>query len=296
MSERERVIELLLEIETETAAFYEALARDAGGLPDLCALWSSLAEEERQHVGWVRRLRESVVAERALASLPALPVVSLEAAVEEVKRQRRWGERGGGSSADALAAAIAIETAEASRALADLVVAAVRHDPGLGALLPAPAAHLGRLAAAARRLRLFDLADAAQRLAAGTGSGADGGRTVLIVDDDPDMTETCARILRSNGHECLTAAGGREALDLLRSRRLDLILADLRMPEMDGLTLLAHARRLAPQVPVVIITAYGSQETARRAREAGAAAYLAKPFGIGELQEVVARALPGPRG
>jgi CheY-like chemotaxis protein len=124
----------------------------------------------------------------------------------------------------------------------------------------------------------------------------DGGRTVLIVDDDPDMTETCARILRSNGHECLTAAGGREALDLLRSRRLDLILADLRMPEMDGLTLLAHARRLAPQVPVVIITAYGSQETARRAREAGAAAYLAKPFGIGELQGVVARTLPGPRG
>jgi CheY-like chemotaxis protein len=295
MSERERVIELLLEIETETAAFYEALARDASGAPELCALWSSLAEEERQHAGWVRRLGQSLGAERALASLSTLPVRTLEAAVEEVKRQRQRGERGGGASADALAAAIAIETAEASRALADLVEA-VRHDPGLGPLIPAPTAHLGRLAAAARRLRLFDLADAAQRLAAVTGSGADGSRTVLIVDDDPDMMETCARILRSNGHECLTAAGGREALDLLRSRRLDLILADLRMPEMDGLTLLAHARRLAPQVPVVIITAYGSQDTARRAREAGAAAYLAKPFGISELQEVVARALRGPRG
>jgi DNA-binding NtrC family response regulator len=65
------------------------------------------------------------------------------------------------------------------------------------------------------------------------------------------------------------------------------------MPEMDGLTLLANARRDAPKVPVVILTAYGSMETARQAREAGAAAYLAKPLGVGEVQDVVARVLSG---
>jgi CheY-like chemotaxis protein len=93
---------------------------------------------------------------------------------------------------------------------------------------------------------------------------------------------------------CLTATGGPEALDLLRRQRPDLILADLRMPEMDGLTLLSHARRVAPEVPFVLVTAYGSVETARRARETGAAAYLAKPFGVGDLRDVVARALwPG---
>ena len=66
------------------------------------------------------------------------------------------------------------------------------------------------------------------------------------------------------------------------------------MPEANGLTLLANARRLAPDVPVVIVTAYGSADSARQAREAGAAAYLAKPFSVSQLREVVARVLTGP--
>jgi two-component system response regulator HydG len=66
------------------------------------------------------------------------------------------------------------------------------------------------------------------------------------------------------------------------------------MPEMDGLALLANARRLAPGVPMIIVTVYASTDSARRAREAGAAAYLAKPFGVSELRNVVARALARP--
>jgi CheY-like chemotaxis protein len=116
-------------------------------------------------------------------------------------------------------------------------------------------------------------------------------RTVLVVDDDPDMVETCVRILEATGHRCLTATSGRQALDLLEGGRLDLILADLRMPEMDGLSLLASVRRLAPVVPVVIFTAYGSTKTGLEILEAGAAGYLAKPFGISELREAVGRAL-----
>ena len=292
MTDPERLIELLLEIETETAASYEGLARRAGEPPELRALWLSLAEEERQHASWVRGLQGSRLAEGVLASLPAPPAAPLEAAVEEIRRQRERIERGSGSSADALAAAIALETSEASRALADLV-AAIPHDRDPGPFLPAPAAHLGRLALAAERLGVPELATTIRDLVPRMESGRSGRRTVLVVDDDRDMVETCARILQRGGYDCLTATGGREALDLLRRHRLDLILTDLRMPEMDGLTLLANARRDAPKVPVVIFTAYGSMETARQAREAGAAAYLAKPFGVGELQDTVARVLSG---
>jgi len=71
------------------------------------------------------------------------------------------------------------------------------------------------------------------------------------------------------------------------------MLADLRMPGMDGLTLLTRARQSAPHVPVVIVTGYGSAETAHQAREAGAAAFLSKPFSVGELRGLVARVLAG---
>jgi CheY-like chemotaxis protein len=125
--------------------------------------------------------------------------------------------------------------------------------------------------------------------------GPDGRRTLLIVDDDPDMVDTCVRILQAIGYDCLTATSGRQALELL-SRRPDLILADLRMPEMDGLALLASVRRLAPAVPVVIFSAYGSAATPDLLRKAGAVGYLAKPFGVSELRQAVARALVPPPG
>jgi CheY-like chemotaxis protein len=295
MTEAERVIQLLREIETETAAFYDALARRAGEPPELRALWLSLAEDERQHAAWVRRLEGSRLAEGVLASLAPPPVVLLEAALDEIRRQRERIEHGAWSNRDALAAAIAIETSEASRALTDLV-AAIPHDRDSGAFLPDPASHLGRLELAADRLGLVELAAAVRDLVPRSEPGPAGRRRVLIVDDDPDMADTCARILRRSGHDCLTATSGRTALVLLRSHRPDLILADLRMPEMDGLALLTHVRRLAPRIPVIIVTAYGSAETARLAREAGAAAYLAKPFGVGELRDAVARALAGASG
>jgi CheY-like chemotaxis protein len=195
---------------------------------------------------------------------------------------------------DALAAAFALETSEASRALAHLV-AAVAPVSGSDPFLPAPAAHLGRLALAAEQLGAPELAASIRDLAPRIESGLAGRRTILVVDDDPDMVDTCSRILRRSGHECLTATNGRAALALLRSHGPDLVLADLRMPEMDGLALLTHARRVAPQTPVIIVTAYGSLETARQAREAGAAAYLTKPFTVGELQGVVAQTLASSR-
>jgi CheY-like chemotaxis protein len=291
-TELAELIGLLLAIETETAAFYEGLAGRSVDPPELRALWSDLAEEERHHASWVRGLEGSLLAEGIIASLPVLPAAPLTAALQEIRQHRQRIERGVGSSADALAAAIAIETSEASRALVDLA-GAVPRNRDLDPFVPILGGHLGKLALAAERLGAPDLAGIVRTLAPRMGAGLGGRRTVLIVDDDPDMLETCVRILRLSGHDSLTATGGEEALALLRGRLPDLILADLRMPGMDGLTLLTRARQVAPHVPVVIVTGYGSLETARLAREAGAAAFLAKPFSVGELRGLVARVLAG---
>lgn len=116
-------------------------------------------------------------------------------------------------------------------------------------------------------------------------------RTVLVVDDEPDMLENIARILRRSAHDCVTARDGEEALALVERRRPDLVLTDLRMTGIDGLALLGALKRLSPRTPVVLFTAYATDAVALEAVEAGAAGFLAKPFTGAQLLEVVRRAL-----
>ena len=114
---------------------------------------------------------------------------------------------------------------------------------------------------------------------------------ILIVDDEPDMTETCRRILGAAGHECLTTNDARDALRLLGAERPDLLLTDLRMPEIDGMEMLRQAREIDPRMPVVLLTAHATLESAVAAVKAGAFDYLAKPFSIDQLTVAVERAL-----
>jgi two-component system response regulator HydG len=114
---------------------------------------------------------------------------------------------------------------------------------------------------------------------------------ILIVDDEPDMTETCRRILSPAGYKCLTSNNALEALNLLGAERPDLLLTDLRMPEMDGMEMLRRAREIDPQMPVVLLTAHATLESAVAAVKAGAFDYLAKPFSIDQLKVAVERAL-----
>jgi len=114
---------------------------------------------------------------------------------------------------------------------------------------------------------------------------------ILIVDDEPDMVDNCARILRRAGHRCLTATDPHRALALLESERPDLLLTDLKMPEIDGLALLRRAHELDPALPVVVITAFATIESAVATVKEGAFDYLPKTFSLDQLTIVVDRAL-----
>ncbi|MBI4609268.1 MAG: sigma-54-dependent Fis family transcriptional regulator [Candidatus Rokubacteria bacterium] len=114
---------------------------------------------------------------------------------------------------------------------------------------------------------------------------------ILIVDDEPDMVENCQRILGRAGLRCLASTDPREVPGLLESERPDLLLTDLKMPALDGMELLRQARQVDPQMPVIILTAFATIESAVAAVKAGAFDYLPKPFSADQLKVAVDRAL-----
>jgi DNA-binding NtrC family response regulator len=114
---------------------------------------------------------------------------------------------------------------------------------------------------------------------------------ILIVDDEPDMVENCARILGRASYDCLTATDGRRAIALLESERPDLLVTDLKMPEIDGMELLRRAHDLDPALPVIMITAFATIESAVAAVKDGAFDFLPKNFSVDQLRVAVERAL-----
>ena len=114
---------------------------------------------------------------------------------------------------------------------------------------------------------------------------------VLVVDDEPDMVENCARILKKAGHQCLTATDPHAALALVEAERPDLLLTDLKMPDMDGMELLRRARAVDPALPVILFTAFATIESAVSAIKDGAFDYLPKNFSVEQLRMAVERGL-----
>jgi DNA-binding NtrC family response regulator len=113
---------------------------------------------------------------------------------------------------------------------------------------------------------------------------------VLIVDDEPEMVESTARLLTLAGHRCTTTTVAQEALAALESQPPDVLLTDLKMPGMEGLELLRRAHRVDPDLPVIVITAFASIESAVGAVKEGAFDYLPKPFSAEQLRVAVDRA------
>lgn len=101
---------------------------------------------------------------------------------------------------------------------------------------------------------------------------------VLVVDDEPQMRDGLQEVLRRKGYEVVTAEDGDEALTLLSRENFSAILADVKMPGMDGLTLLRSVREVSPDTPVLMMTAFGTIEDAIEAMKEGARDYILKPF------------------
>ena len=114
---------------------------------------------------------------------------------------------------------------------------------------------------------------------------------VLVVDDEQSIVEVLKALLRREGYFVATASDGTAALDLLQRQPFDLMISDIRMRPMDGISLLQQARLQHPHLAVVMITAYAAVETAVEAMKFGAFDYICKPFKIDELILTVQRAL-----
>ncbi len=113
---------------------------------------------------------------------------------------------------------------------------------------------------------------------------------VLLVDDEEDIVWGLSRVLSKAGYEVLTASNGREALELLKSQPVDVIVTDIKMPELSGLELISEAKKLYPQVAVIVMTARGSEEHMRESYDRGAVEYIEKPFDLDHFLELVGKA------
>ena len=113
---------------------------------------------------------------------------------------------------------------------------------------------------------------------------------ILVVDDKPNMRSLFIKILRGLG-EVVTADGGLSALEMLEKGRFDLVITDIRMPDLDGSELLRRVRSMAAPPEVILMTAYATVETAVEALRLGAHDYLTKPFDPDDARAVVERAL-----
>lgn len=116
-----------------------------------------------------------------------------------------------------------------------------------------------------------------------------GGIDVLIVEDEAVQREMLGDFLIREGHHVMAAENGRRALELVAKHSLDLVLLDLRMPGMDGLELIQELKRLNPELDAVIITAFGTIETAVAAMKAGARDFITKPIDFDQLTMLIER-------
>ena len=117
----------------------------------------------------------------------------------------------------------------------------------------------------------------------------DNLKKVLIVDDEETLTWSMARSLSKDkdNYEVLIANNGREALNFLEKNRIDLVISDIRMPDINGLDLLVRIKKEYPQTKVIIMTAYGSADVQKEANQRGSLYYVEKPFEISDLRKII---------
>lgn len=116
-------------------------------------------------------------------------------------------------------------------------------------------------------------------------------KKILLVDDEETLRLSVKQVLSEDGYEVITAKNGTEALGLTRAESFDLVITDLRMPGLSGLQLVSEIKKTTPLTKVIIISAYGSMETMIEAMRLGANDFVAKPFKVNSMKEIVTRIL-----
>ena len=122
-------------------------------------------------------------------------------------------------------------------------------------------------------------------------ASAPGRRRVLVVDDEPGIRDILSRTFALAEYDVDCAPDGLAALDRMRQTRYDLLVADLKMPVMDGLSMIREAKRYKSDLPVIIITGYSTESAAIEAVNLGVSGYLTKPFRVPQVLAAAARAL-----
>ena len=112
-------------------------------------------------------------------------------------------------------------------------------------------------------------------------------RSILVVDDELLIRDLLYDFFRDQGWDISIAENGEKALEILRSKDVDLLLTDLKMPNMDGLALATEVKRSHPDIPVVIMTGFPSVDSAVTALRQKVADYIIKPFNINQLYKTV---------
>ena len=114
---------------------------------------------------------------------------------------------------------------------------------------------------------------------------------ILIVDDEQSYRQLLSLVFESDGHTVRTAMNGRQALESLQAEPADVIISDVKMPDIDGIEMLRAIRETLPDLGVVLMTAFASVETAREAFKLGADDFIQKPFDVEELKLIVKKTL-----
>ena len=114
---------------------------------------------------------------------------------------------------------------------------------------------------------------------------------ILIVDDEQSYRQLLSLVFETEGNKIRTAMNGRQALELLQEEPADIIISDVKMPDMDGIEMLRAVRETLPDLGVVLMTAFASVETAREAFKLGADDFIPKPFDVEELKLIVRKTL-----
>lgn len=118
-----------------------------------------------------------------------------------------------------------------------------------------------------------------------------GQLKILVVDDDPSLRNMLAIVLKKNGYDVTCTESGKTSLEKLKKESFDLVISDIKMPDINGIDLLKKIKSITPEIPVIMITAYASANDAVEAMKLGAEDYVTKPFSLDELKIIIERAI-----